>query len=71
MTESPGPAVAYLSEDVADPDEPLHIVARSTYPRALCGALVHDPFDPNRADTAGRDRCTQCLKIAGDSGLRL
>jgi len=50
----------------------LHIVAKSEYPVALCGYVVRDEFNPNRADTAGRDRCAECLrlfaKLRGGSG---
>jgi hypothetical protein len=45
-------------------DSELHIVARSSYPIALCGATVTDQFDPERRDTAGRDRCARCLEVA-------
>lgn len=40
------------------------------YPLALCGHLCADEFEPNRADTAGRDRCVDCLRIAAANGLR-
>lgn len=43
----------------------LHIVARSEWPIALCGALVSEDFNPHRTDTAGRDRCTECLMALG------
>jgi hypothetical protein len=43
---------------------PLHIVRRGDYPRALCGYIVQDEFNPARTDTRGRDRCAQCLAIA-------
>jgi hypothetical protein len=43
----------------------LHVVARSEWPIALCGALVSEDFNPHRTDTAGRDRCTECLMVLG------
>lgn len=42
-------------------DNLLHITAASIYPLAFCGATVKDPLDFNRTDTAGRDRCTNCM----------
>jgi hypothetical protein len=45
---------------------PLHLTSRRIYPRALCGARVTDPFEPYRQDTAGRDRCTDCLRVLRD-----
>ena len=44
----------------------LHLVRRRDYPVALCGRLVRDPFNPHRTDTAGRDRCTECLAVLRD-----
>ena len=55
-------ALAGTAQDL----RPLHIVSRKLYPRALCGAIVSDPFDPYRKDTAGRDRCTRCLQVLRD-----
>lgn len=62
---------AIAPEDVlalAPADErALHLVRAGEYPRALCGFIVTDDFDPSRRDTAGRDRCADCLKINGGS----
>ncbi len=44
----------------------LHLVRRRDYPIALCGRVVHDEFNPHRTDTAGRDRCTDCLTVLRD-----
>lgn len=63
-----------VSEDLGalaldDDLPPLHIVKRGDWPRALCGAIVRDEFNPNRSDTAGRDRCPNCLSLARGSRI--
>lgn len=68
------PSVVEVADVVraARRERDLHIVAASQHPIALCGYVVSDKFDPNRLDTAGRDRCAECLKlfarIRGGSG---
>jgi len=47
--------------DRGNDDRLLHIVGEHEYPKAMCGHIVTDPWDPNRTDTAGRDRCTACI----------
>lgn len=45
--------------ETAPPDRLAHIVPRSTWPKALCGAIVRD-YLGTRAP--GRDRCPECLR---------
>ncbi len=67
MKLEPGVAVETLEQDSTVSSEPpvLHIVRKGDYPRALCGHIVRDEFNPHRTDTAGRDRCTECMVIVG------
>ncbi len=57
-------------EPAAADAPPLHLVRKGEYPRALCGANVEDDWNPNRRDTAGRDRCTACLEVARNLRMR-
>lgn len=50
------------SSDTREP-RPLHYVKRGAWPLALCGAVVADAWNPNRTDTAGRDRCPACFRV--------
>lgn len=53
-------------ETLRNEGDVLHLVRRRDYPRALCGVIVRDEFNPRRTDTAGRDRCTDCLVVLRD-----
>lgn len=49
------------------PDERLaHLVLKSDWPVALCGARVSERFG---AAAPGRDRCAACLRIARERAL--
>lgn len=51
----------------APPDDRLaHLVLRSDWPIALCGANVRDLLGTG---APGRDRCPACQRIAGERGL--
>lgn len=55
-----------LAVGPVDDVRPAHLVLREDWPIALCGARVVDHLG-NKA--TGRDRCPECLKIAGERGL--
>ncbi len=45
---------------------PAHLVLRADWPIALCGARVTDHLGNS---APARDRCAECLRIAGERGL--
>ena len=45
---------------------PAHLVLKTEWPIALCGANVRDLLG---TAAPGRDRCPACLKIAHERGL--
>ena len=55
-----------LDLEGVDDQRPAHLVLRVDWPVALCGAIVRDHLG---AAARGRDRCPDCLKIAGERGL--
>ncbi|HKQ57976.1 MAG TPA: hypothetical protein VJY35_08915 [Candidatus Eisenbacteria bacterium] len=55
--------ISAMARSTGDP-RPLHLVTKREWPRALCGYVVSDEFNPTRTDTAGRDRCPECLRVA-------
>ncbi len=44
----------------------LHMVLKSDWPIALCGANVSERFTGR---SSGLDRCPTCLKVASERGL--
>jgi hypothetical protein len=60
--------VAQLEGPVATPeDKVLHLVVRSQWPKALCGYITKEAWNRDR-ESAGWDRCADCMKIARDEG---
>lgn len=70
MKESRGPLVATLVEEA--PETPaldesvVHLVLKSDWPIALCGANVSEHLGTK---APARDRCVDCLRIASSRGL--
>ena len=63
MTDADVAAPDAVRSSSTDPNRVLHFVKRGDHPRALCGHVVSDSWDPT-AKSQGRDICTQCQKIA-------
>ncbi len=70
MNDSKDTAVATLLEEVLDDtktnERVAHLVLKSDWPIALCGANVSDHLGTS---APAMDRCTDCLKIAATRGL--
>lgn len=57
--DQPDPVAVQMRDETALA-KPLHIVPHKTWPVALCGFVVERAAE----STAGRDRCTECLRLA-------
>ena len=52
--------------DTATGDRLAHLVLKSDWPIALCGALVRENLG---VQAPAMDRCVDCLKVASSRGL--
>lgn len=53
-------------DDTKNDERVAHLVLKSDWPIALCGANVSDHLGTK---APAMDRCTSCLKIASERGL--
>jgi len=71
MSTEKDEVLAQLDGQCDTPDDKvLHLVVKSQYPVALCGYVTRERWDPNR-ESAGWDRCPECLKLAHEQGRRM
>jgi hypothetical protein len=70
MAEFKGDGVATLLDEALSrsdlDDQVAHLVLKSDWPIALCGANVREFLGTG---APARDRCVDCLKIVGARGL--